>query len=151
MRRRAFVYRLPVLASGLPLAARGVLAGAATAWLAACGGVRYVVPRVGAGVLVIDAAELTEGGEAFVQGAGMERPVYLRRDEAGELVALLARCTHRGCQPEAVAGRLVCPCHGSEFSLLGEVLEGPAERPLTRYPVSEEAGQITIHIEAEGP
>jgi Rieske Fe-S protein len=144
MRRREFAQCLSVAASGLPLVTRGVLAALANSALTSCGGVRYVVPRAATGRLVIDSYELTTGGELFVQGPGMERPVYLRREASGRVVALLARCTHRGCQPEVVAGRFVCPCHGSEFTLLGEVLEGPAERPLTRYPVSEVGGVITV-------
>lgn len=148
MRRRAFVRRLPVVAAGLPLAARAALAGAAAATAAACSGVRYVVPRAAPGALRIDAAELGPGGDLFLQAPGMDRPVYVRREASGALVALLARCTHRGCQPDRLAGRLVCPCHGSEFSLTGEVLQGPAERPLTRYDVSEEGGEIIVRLGA---
>jgi Rieske Fe-S protein len=46
-----------------------------------------------------------------------------------------------------VADRLVCPCHGSEFSFEGQVLEGPAERPLRRYEVGEEGNALIIHLD----
>lgn len=46
--------------------------------------------------------------------------------------ALSSVCTHLGCiaryQPDA--NQITCPCHGSRFELDGEVLAGPAPRPL---------------------
>jgi Rieske Fe-S protein len=77
----------------------------------------------------------------------MSRPVYVHRAASGEIVALLAQCTHNGCQPSPVADRLVCPCHGSEFSLEGTVLQGPADRPLTRYEVTESDGDVTVWLD----
>jgi cytochrome b6-f complex iron-sulfur subunit len=140
MRRRDFVQRLPVVASGM-------LLGAGTVSLAGCAGAAYVLPRAAPGRLVIGRSELGEEGHAFLQGPGMERPVYVRRLASGELVAVLASCTHQGCQPEPVGDRLVCPCHGSEFAFDGSVLEGPAERPLTRYAVSVEGEDIVVRLD----
>jgi cytochrome b6-f complex iron-sulfur subunit len=140
MLRRDFVTRLPVITSGLALAA-------STLSLGACAGVRYVVPRTGSDRLVVGLAELDDDGHLFAQAPGMPRPVYVRRLASGEVVALLASCTHQGCQPEPVADRLACPCHGSEFSFEGLVLQGPAERPLTRYPVSVEGGDVVVLLE----
>ncbi len=50
--------------------------------------------------------------------------------------ALSARCTHLGCTVVvAEDGRsLSCPCHGSRYTLEGEVLAGPAREPLPRLP-----------------
>lgn len=40
-------------------------------------------------------------------------------------------CPHMGCRiNRAEAGELVCPCHGSRFNVRGEVVHGPAGRPL---------------------
>jgi cytochrome b6-f complex iron-sulfur subunit len=139
MRRRDFVQRLPMVASGM-------LLGASAASLAACAGVAYIVPGTAPGRLAIGRSELGEDGQAFLQAPGMERPVYVRRLASGELVAVLASCTHQGCQPEPVGDRLLCPCHGSEFGFDGTVLEGPAERPLTRYPVSVEGEDIVVRL-----
>jgi cytochrome b6-f complex iron-sulfur subunit len=44
---------------------------------------------------------------------------------------LSARCTHLGCRINQTNGEsLLCPCHGSEFDLDGNVIVGPAIVPL---------------------
>lgn len=51
-----------------------------------------------------------------------------------ELTAFSSRCTHLGCAYHWDPGEdvFVCPCHGSTFSKTGQVLSGPAPRPLDR-------------------
>jgi cytochrome b6-f complex iron-sulfur subunit len=57
-------------------------------------------------------------------------------------------CTHAGCgvRYDHVNKILFCPCHGSRFALSGEVLQGPAFRPLARYQtqLDQAANQLTI-------
>jgi glycine/D-amino acid oxidase-like deaminating enzyme/nitrite reductase/ring-hydroxylating ferredoxin subunit len=72
-------------------------------------------------------------GEARVVRDGLGKTgVY--RDEAGGLHAVSLRCTHLGCllRFNAAERSWDCPCHGSRFDVDGEVLEGPAVRPLER-------------------
>lgn len=59
------------------------------------------------------------------------------RDPQGALVAVSSVCTHLGCRVHwnAVEKSWDCPCHGSRFSPSGEVIEGPAIRPLKRLKV----------------
>jgi len=47
--------------------------------------------------------------------------------------ATSAICTHRRCTVAWTGTLLRCPCHGSQFSLEGVVLKGPADRPLKTY------------------
>jgi Rieske Fe-S protein len=72
-------------------------------------------------------------GQSGVRREG-DRTVARYRDRSGELYEVDARCTHLGClvrwNDEDLAWD--CPCHGSRFSILGDVLEGPAHSPLER-------------------
>ena len=139
MKRRDFVQRLPVLPAGLA-------AATSATFLTGCASAPYLVPAVGPRGLVMRVADLGPDGDAFLQTPEMERPVYVRRMDSGALSAVLASCTHRGCQPEPLGDRLSCPCHGSEFSFEGEVLSGPADEPLRRYDVVEADGQVVVRV-----
>ncbi|MFC4737323.1 FAD-dependent oxidoreductase [Bacillus daqingensis] len=56
------------------------------------------------------------------------------RDEKGLLYQLDPTCTHMKCGVvwNAAERSWDCPCHGSRFDYRGEVIEGPAVKPLAR-------------------
>jgi glycine/D-amino acid oxidase-like deaminating enzyme/nitrite reductase/ring-hydroxylating ferredoxin subunit len=58
--------------------------------------------------------------------------VAVARDAAGEVHTLKAACTHLGCIVGFNDAEQTwdCPCHGSRFTLDGQVLDGPAVTPL---------------------
>ena len=62
------------------------------------------------------------------------KTVALYKDENGNLHAVDSLCTHIKC---TIAWNVAekswdCPCHGSRFSMSGEVLTGPAQKNLER-------------------
>jgi cytochrome b6-f complex iron-sulfur subunit len=62
-----------------------------------------------------------------------DRKVSVIKGEDG-LYALIRNCTHMGCIPNYSEndGQYLCPCHGSVFTLEGDVVRGPAPEPLFR-------------------
>ncbi len=81
-----------------------------------------------------DIEDLERGEGAIVTSNGRKVAGY--RDDAGGLHAVSARCTHLGCQVAWNAAERTwdCPCHGSRFTTDGEILNGPATKPLPTYP-----------------
>ncbi len=72
---------------------------------------------------------------------------YLVRLQDGGFLAVYRRCTHLGCAVpfERASGQFVCPCHGSVFTLEGEVLNPPAPRPLDLFALRiNEEGEIIV-------
>ena len=60
---------------------------------------------------------------------------------------LWARCTHLGCTPNwfDAENRFKCPCHGSNYNINGDVLAGPAPKPLWRCAIRvADDGQLVI-------
>jgi cytochrome b6-f complex iron-sulfur subunit len=74
--------------------------------------------------------------------------VIVVRKSATDFSVLSQICTHTGC---GVAYNpnlhlLVCPCHGSRFSLTGQVNMGPAASPLKSYTSVLDAGTNILTI-----
>jgi cytochrome b6-f complex iron-sulfur subunit len=66
--------------------------------------------------------------------------------EAGEIYALDLVCTHLGCTVSVTPRELVCPCHGSVFDWQGNVVRGPANRPLARHELENRGDQVVVLI-----
>jgi nucleotide-binding universal stress UspA family protein/nitrite reductase/ring-hydroxylating ferredoxin subunit len=74
--------------------------------------------------------ELEPGQGGIIEQQGEKLAAFM--DEAGELHLTSAKCTHLGCTVAWNPGERTfdCPCHGSRFGPMGEVVNGPAQRPL---------------------
>jgi Rieske Fe-S protein len=56
-------------------------------------------------------------------------------------------CTHEGCTiTGATSSQFVCPCHGSRYSLTGQVQEGPAKANLRQYANTFADGVLSIAV-----
>lgn len=90
---------------------------------------KHWVELVGPGE-VASLDKLQAGDGALVKLDG--KPVAAYRSEDGALHLHSAACTHAGCTVHwnSFEACWDCPCHGSQFGVEGQVLNGPAATPL---------------------
>lgn len=75
-----------------------------------------------------------------------KKTAWVVKEPNNQIVAFGPQCTHLGCAYhwDDGARKFVCPCHASFFSIEGQVLAGPAPRPLDRYVTRIENNRLQI-------
>lgn len=91
-------------------------------------------------------------GSAIITFDAEATLILVNRESDTDFFAMDPHCTHMGCTIEPysiVSNTSVCPCHGSEFDIHGQVVLGPAVVALNNYATQFE-GPSTLHIEVPG-
>jgi cytochrome b6-f complex iron-sulfur subunit len=72
--------------------------------------------------------------------------VLVVKDQANNLIAVNPKCTHEGCTVEwqAKNQNFKCPCHDAKFGKDGNVMGGPAKKPLGKYMAKIEGGSVLV-------
>lgn len=75
-----------------------------------------------------------------------ELSFFVLTEDKREYIAISNVCTHLSCRIRWVSdqGQFFCPCHNAVFDKTGEVVSGPPPRPLDRFEVREEDGQLFV-------
>ena len=124
----------------------GILAGLVTAEF---GGLTmaYMQPRLAEGEFgsVISVGNVDDFPPGSVTHISDGR-FYLSRLADGGFLALYQRCTHLGCNVpwDQTANAFICPCHNSQFTSDGSLVNPPAPRPLDLFPVIIEDGVVKV-------
>ena len=129
MKRRKFVKTCCYAGIGIPILATT---------FQSCGSIYYAKATRDTKRLIVKKSEFWQVkknevlNRAFVlvKTNNMDFPICLYKTDEDIYSASLLHCTHRGCELNVGGGIYTCPCHGSEFSVTGEVLKGPADRDL---------------------
>jgi len=107
----------------------------------------FLKPKIEAGafgskVVAGQVGEFQPGTVSHVQ----EGRFYIYRLEDGGFLALWQRCTHLGCTiPWVETSHLFnCPCHSSLFTPSGEIVSGPAPRPMDLFPIEIVDGNLVV-------
>jgi len=89
---------------------------------------------------ISDVAELPRGAGAIMKVGLM--PIAVARLDDGTLCAVSGVCTHARCTVKWNVGEASwdCGCHGSRFSPTGEIMHGPAAKPLEVVPLDRVLG-----------
>ncbi len=96
--------------------------------------------------IVVPQSLFDKGNLQIIQPKNMYYNVALKKEPGGTYTALLLRCTHADNQLITTGNGFKCTLHGSAYNQEGQVINGPAERPLHQYPTEINNGQITITI-----
>ena len=90
----------------------------------------------------------TQSEEAYLRGTAV-RSVWVIKGPKGAFTVFSPVCTHLGCYFtwNDKSGHFECPCHASVFAMTGEVLGGPAPRPLDLLPNKVENGRLSVQWE----
>lgn len=125
---------------------RGLLAGAAALGVGAAGLGTLAACGANAPVAGATAPESVPTSQVPVGGAVIVGSAVVSQPVAGQFQAFSAVCTHQSCFVSRVQGETVeCTCHGSQFSALdGEVVRGPATRPLSSRGVTVEGDNVSV-------
>ncbi len=108
------------------------------------------------GVLRINVSSLAAlvpvGGSVLVTFDAGATQLLINRSSAVHFHVLNPTCTHAGCTVGlyvASNNGISCHCHGSFFSISGQLLNGPANRPLAAYQSSFD-GDDTLSVTVPG-
>jgi Rieske Fe-S protein len=141
--RREFLKRTGIVLTGV------TLAGTLGEFLASCSSSTSPSAPVTHGTTTVDISKLTTDGQFIVDSTVSPNgtPILIIRQNATTYTALSMLCTHEGCQVNSPSGGSIsCPCHGSKYNLLGQVINGPAPNPLASYSVVLNASANTIMV-----
>ncbi len=75
--------------------------------------------------------------------------VWVVKRSSSEITVFSPICPHLGCHYDwhADGNEFICPCHGSVYSMEGQVLGGPAPRPLDTLPWRLEGDVLSVEWE----
>lgn len=81
--------------------------------------------------------DLKEGSGDIIKLDGKKVGAY--KDNYGKIHLVKPVCTHLGCDVvfNGAESSWDCPCHGSRYTYTGEVIEGPAYKPLERIDIGD--------------
>ena len=140
MERRSFIKSCTlVCASGIGIAAL----------MESCGSIHYATSTIETNRLKINKSEFIDKKNAerkfiVIRNEKLSFPVCLYK-KGNDYNAVSMECTHQSCELNPNETSLVCPCHGSEFSKEGKVLNPPADKDLKQFKVITD--NETIYIE----
>jgi len=143
MKRRKFIKSCCYTTIGITLAG---------SVLQSCGSIYYASVSRNANRLVIAKSEFwylkkdkkVNRSFVLIKLENSEFPICIYKIKEGIYIASLLKCTHRSCELNVGGGIYSCPCHGSEFSVSGKVLEGPAEADLKTFKIETDNEYIYI-------
>lgn len=141
MERRDFIRNCTVLCAG------GI---GLSVLMESCGSIHYAISSSEMNIIKVSKTEFIDPKKkerkfVVVRTDKLQFPICLY-SKGDEYIALYMQCTHQGCEVQPNKISLVCPCHGSEFSIEGKVQSPPADKDLKQFKVITDNENIYIEV-----
>ena len=120
--------------------------GGSSLMLEGCASVSYLPYREENNLLVIKKSNFAKEKYGLIGYKNLPAPIYITKLENNKYSAVLLECTHKGCEVSPAGDILICPCHGSEYSNTGEVLQPPADKDLYRFGIKTDSENIYVNV-----
>jgi len=120
----------------------------APALLSACSQRTEDHPQIISGTVSVGPAQNFPAGT--VNTKFMAQYGIVLANESGTVLAIRPKCTHKGCIAswDDEKNQFICPCHESRFNILGQVIRGPAKKPLPAVTTSQKTdGTLTVDLD----
>ena len=124
--------------------------------LESCGSTKIAAGKISGSDMIVPLSdfEIMKGDKKefkkylVVQNEMLQYPICVYRFNENTYEALLMKCSHQGAELQVFGDKLQCPAHGSEFTSVGSVQNGPADVKLRTFPVTIENNQLKISLKA---
>ena len=100
-------------------------------------------------IISIPLSIMQESKTQIIRVAGYQNEIALASARDGEITAIVMQCTHVSNPLTFTGTGYICPVHGSKFGIEGDVLHGPAQRPLRRLPTRISNNTIVIRLNSD--
>jgi Rieske Fe-S protein len=90
--------------------------------------------------------DFTNSNYKIVRSSLLNNSIFILKKNDLDYSAHLMKCTHNGAGLSVSGSSLMCPLHGSTFTMEGDVIKGPAKAALTSYPVVISQDKITVML-----
>ena len=121
-------------------------AGMVLGSLSSCASVPVYKAVISNHQILVPVALFAKADMQIIQPKNLYYNIALKKESNNTYTALLMRCTHADNQLTNTGNGFKCNLHGSSFDHEGQVIMGPAEKPLHRYTTEVIDEQIIIHI-----
>ena len=122
--------------------------------LSACQTTHYISGKIGKDGITISLTDFITGTKnnpayrsfLIVRNDALQFPICVYRKDNTEYTALWMRCSHQGTELQVSGDSMICTAHGSEFNNKGQVISGPADQNLRKFPVSIIENELFIDL-----
>ena len=111
-----------------------------------CAGVSYIPYNEENDQLVIKKSHFIKEKYGLIGYNNLPAPIYVTKLNDNNYSAVLLECTHKRCEVSPAGDILICPCHGSEYSNTGKVLQPPADKDLYSFGIKTDSENIYINV-----